>query len=132
MLDDVCNFPKGTDDKFLAKLIEAFTGHAHFSGYQATGEFTIKHYAGDVTYNSDGFTDKNRDLLYNDLIDLAHCTSSTLIQTLFPEAKTAADKRRPTSAGFKLKESCNALVDALTRCKPSCIFHDQHSKRLYM
>ncbi len=69
----------------------------------------------------EGFVDKNKDLLFNDLIDLAHCTNSTMIQALFPEAKTAADKRRPTTAGFKIKESINLLVAALSQCKPHYI-----------
>lgn len=51
----------------------------------------------------DGFCDKNRDSLFNDLIDLAQCTQSEWITSLFPEVRTAADKRRPTTAGFKIK-----------------------------
>ena len=47
-LDDVCNFPKGTDEKFLAKLGDAFQSHAHFTMDGGPNEFTIKHYAGDV------------------------------------------------------------------------------------
>jgi len=120
-LDDVCNFPKGSDEKFLGKLVESYTGHAHFQAGVGQGEFIIKHYAGDVVYNTDGFCDKNRDLLVNDLIDLAHCTKSWLIQDLFPEAKTQSDKRRPTSAGFKIKESINQLVGALEICAPHYI-----------
>jgi len=46
-LDDVCNFPKGTDEKFLQKLQEAFMQHAHFT-MGGQNEFVIKHYAGDV------------------------------------------------------------------------------------
>jgi len=121
LLDDVCNFPKGSDEKFLGKLVESYTGHAHFQAGMGAGEFIIKHYAGDVVYNTDGFCDKNRDLLVNDLIDLAHCTQSWLIQDLFPEAKTVADKRRPTSAGFKIKDSINQLVAALEICAPHYI-----------
>eukprot|EP01114_Cavostelium_apophysatum_P003671 TRINITY_DN1374_c0_g3_i1.p1 TRINITY_DN1374_c0_g3~~TRINITY_DN1374_c0_g3_i1.p1 ORF type:complete len:1131 (-),score=356.14 TRINITY_DN1374_c0_g3_i1:89-3481(-) len=121
MLDDVCNFPKGSDEKFLAQICEAYGQHAHFSGGQGAGEFIIRHFAGDVVYNTEGFTDKNKDLLFNDLIDLAHCTSSVMIQSLFPEAKTATDKRRPTTAGFKIKESINALVATLQECNPHYI-----------
>jgi len=121
LLDDVCNFPKGTDEKLYQKLMESYSSHEHFSAGMAAGEFIIKHYAGNVSYNVDGFTDRNRDMLYNDLIDLAQCTSSYLLPLLFPETNTAADKRRPTTAGFKLKNSCNELVNALMKCHPHYI-----------
>lgn len=120
LLDDTCNFPQGTDEKFLAKLHEHHSTHNHFiAGGQ--GIFKIKHYAGDVEYNVDGMCDKNRDTLYNDLINLAQCTSSSLLPLLFPESKTSDDKRRPTTAGFKLKESCQDLVLALSQCHPHYI-----------
>ena len=79
LLDDVCNFPQGTDQKFLGKIKEVYGSHAHFN---STGgdEFTIKHYAGDVRYNIDGFCDKNKDLLFKDLVGLAEVTSSGFIQ----------------------------------------------------
>jgi hypothetical protein len=51
LLDDVCNFPKGTDDKFLQKLGETFGSHPHFA-VAGPNDFTIKHYAGDVNYFS--------------------------------------------------------------------------------
>jgi hypothetical protein len=109
----------------------------------SAGEFTVKHYAGDVTYNMEGFCDKNRDMLFNDLIDLANCTNSScktaettfhtrvsissssfisaVIPQLFPEASQAPDKRRPTSAGHKIKDSINQLVEALSLCSPHYI-----------
>lgn len=120
LLDDTCNFPQGTDEKFLAKLREHHSSHEHFiPGGQ--GSFQIKHYAGEVEYNVEGMCDKNRDTLYNDLINLAQCTSSPLLPILFPESKTSDDKRRPTTAGFKLRESCQQLVQALSQCHPHYI-----------
>lgn len=48
MLDDVCNFPKGSDDKFLQKLLETINNNPHLTGGMGAGEFVVKHYAGDV------------------------------------------------------------------------------------
>ncbi|EFA81458.1 myosin ID heavy chain [Heterostelium album PN500] len=122
VLDDVCNFPKGDDDKFLQRMNESFGGHAHYmSAQQASRNFTIKHYAGDVDYCTDGFVDKNKDLLFNDLVELAACTSSKLIPQLFPEINAEKDKKKPTTAGFKIKESIGALVRALSACTPHYI-----------
>jgi myosin-1 len=121
LLDDTCNFPSGTDEKFVEKLRGEHSQHAHFTMGTRANSFVIKHYAGDVEYLGDGMLDKNRDTLYNDLINLAQCTSSSLLPTLFPEAATADDKRRPTTAGFKIKESIQALVTALSQCHPHYI-----------
>eukprot|EP01102_Stenamoeba_stenopodia_P015921 TRINITY_DN5501_c0_g1_i2.p1 TRINITY_DN5501_c0_g1~~TRINITY_DN5501_c0_g1_i2.p1 ORF type:complete len:1059 (+),score=290.73 TRINITY_DN5501_c0_g1_i2:110-3286(+) len=120
ILDDTCNFPKGTDEKFLEKMKEAFGSHAHFQGVSPT-EFIIKHYAGDVTYCAEGFCDKNKDLLFNDLIDLAQTCRSPFVVNLFPESATKDDKKRPTTAGFKIKESIGLLVTTLSQCTPHYI-----------
>ena len=43
-------------------------GHEHYVGFSAG--FTVQHYAGKVTYEADGFCDKNRDVLFKDCIEL--------------------------------------------------------------
>ena len=58
----------GVDNQLLQKLRVTFSSHPHFSS-NSTG-FLIKHYAGDVEYNIDGFCEKNRDVLFQDLIEL--------------------------------------------------------------
>lgn len=121
LLDDTCNFPQGTDEKFLAKLGEHHSSHAHFQMGGRANTFVIKHYAGEVEYTVNGMCDKNKDTLYNDLINLAQATASPLLPQLFPESATADDKRRPTTAGFKLKGSCQELVAALSTCHPHYI-----------
>jgi myosin-1 len=41
-------------------------------------EFCLKHYAGDVTYNVDGFLDKNNDLLFRDLREVMSETTNSI------------------------------------------------------
>jgi myosin-1 len=44
------------------------------------------------------------------------------LQGLFPEAKeVATSKKKPTTAGFKIKESINILVGTLSKCTPHYI-----------
>ena len=120
ILDDVCTMPRVSDAKFLQQAAEVYRGHAHFVANLQENSFQIKHYAGDVFYDVTGFCDKNRDTLVWDHMDLCTSSSSALVKSLFPEALISMaerDKRRPTTAGFKIKQSIIELAAALNRCK---------------
>lgn len=57
----------------LQKLTTASGTHQH---YQSCKEgFIIHHYAGIVTYNVEGFCDRNRDVLFPDLVELMQSSS---------------------------------------------------------
>ena len=43
----------------------------------ASTQFAIAHYAGDVTYESLGFLEKNQERLHQDTVDLFASTAST-------------------------------------------------------
>lgn len=122
ILDDVClqlhAMSDGADSRFLQKL-SALSGHAHF--VCATNYFVVKHYAGSVTYDSAGFCDANKDTLYKDLILLAQSSASPFVRDLFPDDVSAQDKKRPTTAGFKIRTQSNELVDKLMECTPSYV-----------
>jgi myosin I len=75
--------------------------HPHYQG--KSNYFTVKHYAGQVTYDIDGFCEANKDTLFRDLIMLAQSTNNSFIRNLFPEDIAADDKKRPTTAGFKIR-----------------------------
>jgi myosin-1 len=75
-----------------------------------------------VLYNIEGMTDKNKDALLKDLLNLATGSSNEFIsQTLFPERIDPNSKKRPPTAGDKIKSSCNTLVTKLMQCHPSYI-----------
>lgn len=103
ILDDVCNFPQGSDQKFLDKLRQSISSHAHLTFPSSNIEFTIRHYAGDVTYNVDGFLDKNKDSLYNDLIMLAQSSQNRFAASLFPEDASLQNKKRPDTASVTIR-----------------------------
>lgn len=63
----------GADRNLIQKLGKSFSTHPHFSS-NSIG-FQIKHYAGNVEYSIDGFCEKNRDVLFQDLIDLMKSSS---------------------------------------------------------
>jgi len=41
-------------------------------------EFSVQHYAGEVTYNSKSFVEKNKDVLHLDIIDLLCCSQNSV------------------------------------------------------
>jgi myosin I len=91
----------------------------HFENRQ--GQFIIKHYAGDVSYAVQGMTDKNKDQLLKDLLNLVGESSNSFVHDIFPNQVNQDDKRRPPTAGDKIKSSANELVDTLMKAQPSYI-----------
>lgn len=85
------------------------------------GNFIIKHYAGDVSYTVDGITDKNKDQLLKGLLNMFQGSQNRFIHTLFPQQVDLDNRRQPPSAGDRIKQSANALVDTLMKCQPSYI-----------
>ena len=81
----------------------------------------MKHFAGDVQYNIDGFLEKNKDTLFRDLIDAAGSSTNNYVEHLFPEAKKSVSKKRPTTAGSQFKHSMANLVTTLMACTPHYI-----------
>lgn len=105
VLDDVCatmhSEAEGVDYKFLDKISGFFSGHLHFRKMDTA--FEIKHYAGEVVYEVQGFCEKNKDAITNDLIEVMQCSQNFLLVSLFPEDTSVKQSKRPTTAGFKIK-----------------------------
>lgn len=109
----------GVDGQLLQKLKQSFGTHAHFSSN--SDGFMIRHYAGDVDYKIDGFCEKNRDVLFQDLIELMRSSSENFVKNLFNEGTVPTTGRIPTTAGKKITTQANQLVDKLMQCYPSYI-----------
>ncbi|XP_062187269.1 myosin-1-like isoform X2 [Phragmites australis] len=69
LLDEESTFPKATDLSFADKLKQQLSGNSCFKGEQEGG-FKICHYAGEATYDTAGFLEKNRDPLHSESIQL--------------------------------------------------------------
>uniref|UniRef100_A0A8C5KEC4 Unconventional myosin-XV n=1 Tax=Jaculus jaculus TaxID=51337 RepID=A0A8C5KEC4_JACJA len=71
ILDDQCCFPQATDHTFLQKCHYHHGANPLYSKPKMPlPEFTIKHYAGKVTYQVHKFLDKNHDQVRQDVLDL--------------------------------------------------------------
>jgi len=123
ILDDVCAtmhaVTEGADQTLLQKLQNGVGTHQHYQGSQSG--FVIHHYAGKVAYDAEGFCERNRDVLFPDLIQLMQGSTNYFITALFPDQVTTGAKSRPTTASNKIKSQANKLVDALMKCTPHYI-----------
>nr|XP_033811648.1 LOW QUALITY PROTEIN: unconventional myosin-If [Geotrypetes seraphini] len=123
VLDDVCATMhatgEGADQTLLQKLQAAVGTHEHFNSWNSG--FIIHHYAGKVSYDVNGFCERNRDVLFTDLIELMQSSEYGFIQALFPEKLDSDKKSRPTTASSKIKKQANDLVNTLMKCTPHYI-----------
>ncbi|MCP9263225.1 Unconventional myosin-Ie [Dirofilaria immitis] len=114
ILDDICSQihaqNEGADDQFLVELNKYMSQNEHYqSGAQC---FIIKHYAGAVSYNIDGFCEKNRDTLYKDIITLMQQSDRQFFKQLFPKLYVLMQATKI------LQNQANDLVDSLSKCSP--------------
>ncbi|KAK6199402.1 myosin-5 isoform [Scheffersomyces amazonensis] len=110
------------DQVFAQRLSMVGASNRHFEDRR--GKFIIKHYAGDVTYDVAGMTDKNKDALLKDLLELLSTSKNNFVnQILFPPELlvAASDSKKMQTASDKIKTSANLLVDTLSKCQPSYI-----------
>ncbi|KAF2345616.1 Myosin head motor domain, partial [Trinorchestia longiramus] len=95
LLDDESNFPKATDVSFLEKC---HYNHALNDLYSrprmSSMEFGIQHYAGQVWYSVDGFLDKNRDTLRNDVVELLISSKLKLVSDMFLDVRVAGAEKQ--------------------------------------
>ncbi|CAD6184828.1 unnamed protein product [Caenorhabditis auriculariae] len=120
LVDDTCaqnhGQSEGVDRQMLVQLSKTFSSHPHF--LPGSDSFLIRHYAGDVTYNIDGFCDRNRDVLYSDLILLMQQSNNSFVRSLFPDVVDTSGGKRPTTFSTKIRNQANVLVESLMKCSP--------------
>lgn len=121
-LNDACATahadPGAADGTFVQRLA-MLEQNPNFE--QRSGQFVIKHYAGDVHYSVHGMTEKNKDQLLKDILELVAQSGNTFLRSLFPESIDKDNKRRPPTASDKIKQSANDLVHTLMKAQPSYI-----------
>jgi myosin heavy subunit len=119
LLDEECSLGKGSDLSFLTKITAACGDNPFFvRKVLQKDSFTIRHYAGDVTYDVTGWLDKNRDTLKDAFKLLCRESKDRLIAQLLPEPME--DKKKITVGGF-FKTQLRELMDVLNATNPHWI-----------
>ena len=121
------------DSKFMDTASQVHGSHQHFQ--KRTNCFTIKHYAGEVTYTAGKFGESNKDALGQDLVLMVQTSKVKLIQHMYSEVIDLNDKKGPPTAGQRIRVQCNALVKALMDCQPNyvrCIKSNDEKRALHI
>ncbi|KAF1813374.1 myosin-2 [Eremomyces bilateralis CBS 781.70] len=95
LLDEESRLPMGSDEQFVTKLHHNFSGDKHkFYKKPRFGKsaFTVCHYAIDVTYESDGFIEKNRDTVPDEHMEVLKSTSNQFLAEVLESAATVREK----------------------------------------
>ncbi|KAK6620264.1 hypothetical protein RUM44_006665 [Polyplax serrata] len=130
IMDEAClNVGKVTDELLLEAMDKQLAQHSHYASRQLKPmdktlkhkvEFRIVHYAGDVTYSINGFLEKNKDTLFQDLKRLMYNSKNTTVSSMWPEGEMDITKttKRPLTAGSLFRNSMIALVKSLSSKEP--------------
>ncbi|KAK2648827.1 hypothetical protein Ddye_016316 [Dipteronia dyeriana] len=123
LLDEACMFPRSTHDTFAQKLYQTFKNHKRFSKPKlARSDFTICHYAGDVTYQTELFLDKNKDYVVAEHQSLLSASKCSFVSSLFaPLAEESSKTSKFSSIGARFKQQLQALLETLSSTEPHYI-----------
>ncbi|KAF8779983.1 hypothetical protein HU200_002258 [Digitaria exilis] len=121
LLDEACMFPKSTHETFATKMFRNFSSHPRLEKTKfSETDFTISHYAGKVTYQTDSFLEKNRDYIVAEHCNLLSSSSCPFVSGLFTslpeESIRSSYKFSSVSSRFKLQ--LQALMETLNSTEP--------------
>lgn len=95
LLDEESRLPAGADASFANKLHQQLSKPEHKEIFKKPrfnqNAFTIAHYAHDVTYDVDGFIDKNRDTVPDEHLALLQASSNDFLKEVLDAALAAAN-----------------------------------------
>ncbi|KAK4406028.1 Myosin-8 [Sesamum angolense] len=123
LLDEACMFPRSTHETFAEKLYQTFKDHKRFTKpkLSRTG-FTICHYAGDVTYQTELFLDKNKDYVVAEHQALLSASNCSFVSGLFPPLPEESSKSSKfSSIGSRFKQQLQSLLETLSATEPHYI-----------
>ena len=130
LLDEQCVVPNGTDDKLILKMYAELAKYPHFAKPRLSNTaFEVRHYAGPVEYEVEGFLEKNKDTLFDEHTELLASSAEPIIAQAFATAApSASTARRGTGSstslngratvGAQFSRSLGSLMDALAKTEP--------------
>ncbi|KAJ9054568.1 class II myosin [Entomophthora muscae] len=139
-LDEECVMPKATDKTFTEKLIALWKDKSDkFGALKFHQGFMLKHYASNVEYRTEGWLDKNKDPLNENITRLLAHSSEKHIAALFADylvdailsGRSRTKKGVFRTVGQRHKEQLSLLMAQLNSTEPHfvrCILPNQEKR----
>ncbi|XP_069851491.1 unconventional myosin-Vc isoform X1 [Dipodomys merriami] len=139
LLDEECLLPHGTDENWLQKLYNNFVNKNSLfeKPRMSNTSFIIQHFADKVEYKCEGFLEKNRDTVYDMLVEILRESKFQLCANFFQEnpvpsspfgsmitVRSAKQIVKPnsrhfrTTVGSKFRSSLSLLMETLNATTP--------------
>lgn len=122
LLDEESRLPMGSDEHFVTKLHHNFAGDkSKFYRKPRFGKsaFTVCHYAIDVTYESDGFIEKNRDTVPDEHMKVLRLSSNTFLNEVLDAASVVREKDSAIAANAKTVSASGRRMGVAANRKPT-------------
>lgn len=122
LLDEESRLPMGSDDQFVTKLHHNFAADKQkFYKKPRFGKsaFTVCHYALDVTYESDGFIEKNRDTVPDEQMEVLRKSSNPFMVEVLETAVSVREKDSASAANAKVATAPGRRVGVAVNRKPT-------------
>mmetsp|Transcript_14936 Transcript_14936/g.28233 ORF Transcript_14936/g.28233 Transcript_14936/m.28233 type:complete len:3070 (+) Transcript_14936:85-9294(+) len=117
MIDEEIRMPRGSDKTYMQKIVQKHGKKKIFTqNRKVKMNFMIAHFAGEVSYSSEGFLFKNKDKLTEDLVALLGKSSHPLLREIIVGAEGSKD-----TLGKKFKKQLMTLMKTLNQTQPHYI-----------
>jgi len=122
LLDEESRLPMGSDESFVDKL------HGNFSGDKnkfykkprfGKSSFTVCHYAIDVTYESEGFIEKNRDTVPDEHMAVLSASTNKFVKEVLAAASAVREKDAASSSSAVAKPAAGRKIGVAVNRKPT-------------
>lgn len=122
LLDEESRLPMGSDEQFVTKLHHNYAADKNkFYKKPRFGKstFTVCHYAVDVTYESDGFIDKNRDTVPDEHMAVLRASSNKFLLQVLDAASAVREKDTAAASSNAVKPAAGRRIGVAVNRKPT-------------
>lgn len=123
LINEETVFPKGSDLTLVNKLHATHGNRSIYikPKYENSITFGIQHYAGGVSYDPNGFLEKNRDSFSLNLKELVMQSSNRFLLNLFTADDALDTTKKSVTLSLQFRNSLVALMKTLLACDPSFV-----------